>query len=179
MKPQAFYRHYKDKPYRALGLCRHSETLEELVLYEALYPNELGSLWVRPKEMFEGKLADGITERFRLDSKANHDHVVQRQLDAYNAGDIDTFASCFTVNVRVENDTNGTLILEGRDALRSHYGKMFAEHPNLHCTVIKRIELGATVIDEERIIGHPRGNNIRAVAIYNVTDGLIARVRFV
>jgi hypothetical protein len=46
------YRHYKGKMYRALDIVRHSETLEELVLYETLYENELGKLWVRPKAMF-------------------------------------------------------------------------------------------------------------------------------
>ncbi len=46
------YRHYKNKLYRALDVVRHSETLEELVLYQALYENKLGKLWVRPKEMF-------------------------------------------------------------------------------------------------------------------------------
>lgn len=38
--------------YRALDIVRHSETLEEMVLYQALYENELGKLWVRPKAMF-------------------------------------------------------------------------------------------------------------------------------
>jgi GNAT superfamily N-acetyltransferase len=51
-KKTRFFKHYKNKPYRYLGIARHSETLEELVLYETLYPNELGKLWVRPKEMF-------------------------------------------------------------------------------------------------------------------------------
>ena len=46
------YRHYKGKLYRLERLVRHSETLEELVLYTALYENSLGSFWVRPKEMF-------------------------------------------------------------------------------------------------------------------------------
>lgn len=46
------YRHYKNKMYRALDIVRHSETLEEMVLYQALYENELGKLWVRPKAMF-------------------------------------------------------------------------------------------------------------------------------
>lgn len=46
------YEHYKKKPYRVLGTARHSETLEELVLYEALYENDLGKIWVRPKKMF-------------------------------------------------------------------------------------------------------------------------------
>jgi len=46
------YRHYKGQLYEVLGVVRHSETLEELVLYKALYKNRLGALWVRPKEMF-------------------------------------------------------------------------------------------------------------------------------
>ncbi len=47
-----FFRHYKNKPYRYLGIVRHSETLEEMALYETLYENKLGKMWVRPKEMF-------------------------------------------------------------------------------------------------------------------------------
>lgn len=47
-----FYRHYKNKPYKYLGVARHSETLEEMALYESLYENPLGRLWVRPKDMF-------------------------------------------------------------------------------------------------------------------------------
>ena len=46
------YRHYKNKPYRVLGTALHSETLEPLVVYEALYENKLGTLWVRPAAMF-------------------------------------------------------------------------------------------------------------------------------
>jgi hypothetical protein len=44
------YRHYKGQRYRVLGTARHSETLEELVVYQALY-GEYG-LWVRPAAMF-------------------------------------------------------------------------------------------------------------------------------
>ncbi len=48
----AQYKHYKNKLYKVTGVARHSETLEEMVIYEALYPNELGKIWVRPKKMF-------------------------------------------------------------------------------------------------------------------------------
>ena len=51
IKP-CIYRHYKGKDYKVIGLVRHSETLEPMVLYEALYDNELGKLWVRPAAMF-------------------------------------------------------------------------------------------------------------------------------
>jgi hypothetical protein len=46
------YVHYKGQRYRLLGYARHSETLEEMVVYEALYENDLGRIWVRPKTMF-------------------------------------------------------------------------------------------------------------------------------
>lgn len=49
------YKHYKGKEYEVIGLARHSETLEELVVYKALYDSKHfgnNSLWVRPKSMF-------------------------------------------------------------------------------------------------------------------------------
>lgn len=58
------YRHYKGKDYTYVGTARHSETLEEMVIYETRYPNELGAVWVRPQEMFHESLPDG-SARFR------------------------------------------------------------------------------------------------------------------
>jgi hypothetical protein len=46
------YQHYKGKKYKVHGVVKHSETLEDLVLYETLYENPLGKMWVRPKGMF-------------------------------------------------------------------------------------------------------------------------------
>lgn len=44
------YRHYKGREYRVIGIARHSETLEALVVYQPLYGE--GRLWVRPAAMF-------------------------------------------------------------------------------------------------------------------------------
>jgi hypothetical protein len=63
MVKQGLYQHYKGKYYAVLGECRHSETVEELVIYMALYESEKfghNSIWVRPKKMFlENVTVDG------------------------------------------------------------------------------------------------------------------------
>lgn len=46
------YQHYKGKHYEVIGIAKHSETLEELVVYKALYQKEGENLWVRPLKMF-------------------------------------------------------------------------------------------------------------------------------
>ncbi len=46
------YQHFKGNFYEVIDVVHHSETLEELVLYKALYENPVGELWVRPLEMF-------------------------------------------------------------------------------------------------------------------------------
>lgn len=48
------YRHYKGGEYRVIGIARHSETLEEMVVYEALYGE--GGLWVRPASMWNEEI---------------------------------------------------------------------------------------------------------------------------
>jgi hypothetical protein len=68
------YEHYKKKRYQVIGVARHSETLEEMVVYRALYDSEeFGdqALWVRPKAMFlEEVEVDGVrVPRFRYIGK--------------------------------------------------------------------------------------------------------------
>ena len=46
------YKHYKGNRYEVIGVAKHSETLEKLVVYKALYQSEGENLWVRPFKMF-------------------------------------------------------------------------------------------------------------------------------
>ncbi len=46
------YQHYKGNFYKVIGVAKHSETLEDLVVYETLYDNPRSKLWVRPLKMF-------------------------------------------------------------------------------------------------------------------------------
>ncbi len=61
LTPPGLYRHYKGNLYRVLDTVRHSETLEPMTLYRALYGEN--GLWVRPAAMFaEQVLIDGVTQ---------------------------------------------------------------------------------------------------------------------
>lgn len=59
----ATHEHYKGGLYRVIGTAKHSESFEELIVYEQLWPKER-SLWVRPAAMFGETLTDG-RPRFR------------------------------------------------------------------------------------------------------------------
>ncbi len=60
------YEHYKGKKYCVVGVAKHSETLEEMVVYRKLYDDY--GLWVRPKEMFleRVEVKENLVPRFRL-----------------------------------------------------------------------------------------------------------------
>ncbi len=51
------YQHYSGKEYEFVGIAKHSETLEELVVYRALYGE--GKIWVRPLAEFSGEVERG------------------------------------------------------------------------------------------------------------------------
>jgi hypothetical protein len=60
MIENGLYRHFKGNNYEVIGNARHSETLEDMVVYKALYGS--GELWVRPAAMWEELVeADGKT----------------------------------------------------------------------------------------------------------------------
>jgi hypothetical protein len=65
------YEHYKGHRYEVIGTAKHSETLEELVVYRALYDSDefgVQALWVRPKGMFLDSVtvAEKVLPRFRF-----------------------------------------------------------------------------------------------------------------
>lgn len=51
------YRHFKGNEYRLIGVARHSETLEEMVVYQALYGDR--GIWVRPAHMWNETITRG------------------------------------------------------------------------------------------------------------------------
>ncbi|MBP6882538.1 MAG: DUF1653 domain-containing protein [Candidatus Levybacteria bacterium] len=62
------YQHFKTKNfYQVIGTAKHSETLEDYVVYECLYENKESKIWIRPQKMFEENVVlDGKSvPRFR------------------------------------------------------------------------------------------------------------------
>lgn len=106
--------------------------------------------------------------------------LVQRQLDAYNAHDLEAFIATYSPEIEVFDISDAASPqMAGIPAMREAYGGMFASLPNLHCDLGNRIADGAFVIDHEICaMGAPGNPPQRAIAIYQVESGLIRRVWF-
>ena len=50
------YQHYKGAYYEVLFVAKHSESLEDVVVYRALYQNDVSEMWVRPVSIFTSKI---------------------------------------------------------------------------------------------------------------------------
>ncbi|MCH2033187.1 MAG: nuclear transport factor 2 family protein [Tenacibaculum sp.] len=102
-------------------------------------------------------------------------YLAEEQLEAYNKRDIEAFLKPYAKNVKVYTFPN-TLNYEGIDEMRKRYTPFFENTPDLNCKVLKRIVKGNRIIDEEYLTMN--GNNFKAVAIYEVTNGKISSVYF-
>ena len=101
----------------------------------------------------------------------------QRQLDAYNARDLDRFVREYTDDVVVYRMPDPNPVIVGRSALAAHYRDNRFNLPDLHAKLINRMVFGNKVIDHEVITGLGE-NPVEVAAVYEVRDGLIAAVWF-
>ncbi len=103
--------------------------------------------------------------------------VVQQQVNAYNARDIDAFLATYSPRIKIF-DHPDSLLWSGLEEMRNVYTHRFESAPQLHCEIINRIVFGNFVIDREKVTGLPDDQVINAVAIYEVQEGLIQQVWF-
>jgi putative hydrolase of HD superfamily len=104
--------------------------------------------------------------------------VVQSQLDAYNAKDIDALMSTYAPDAE-QFVLHGDRLAKGHDEMRPRYLARFAE-PALHARLLSRIVMGNTVTDLELITRNfPEGlGTLEMLCIYEVQDGRIRRASF-
>lgn len=105
--------------------------------------------------------------------------VVQRQLEAYNARDINALLAIYADDAQ-QFEHPSTLLARGSEQLRERFTARFQE-PNLHATLLNRMVMGTTVIDHEKVTrAFPEGpGTIELIAIYEVLNDRIARAWFV
>lgn len=99
--------------------------------------------------------------------------VVDRHLEAYNAGDVDAFLDCFAADAVVAPlDRDAEPMASGHDAIRDQYEPLFEEHAP-EAEILERVSFGPFVVDHERVRGVD-GGPLEALAVYRVEDGAIA-----
>ena len=104
------------------------------------------------------------------------EHIVQQQLEAYNSGDIDGFMATYSNDIKLVQFPN-TVMSEGKAAMRQQYNNMFSSIQDLNAEIVSRTLIGNKVIDKEKVTAN--GTTFYAVAIYEVTNGLISNVTFI
>ncbi len=102
----------------------------------------------------------------------------QRQLEAYNARDLERFVREYTNDVVVYRLPGTSPAITGRDALAAFYRDNRFNLPDLHAKLVNRMVFGNKVIDQEYVTGVP-GAPLEVAAIYEVTERGISKVWFV
>ena len=104
--------------------------------------------------------------------------LVQKQLDAYNAHDLDALLATYAEDARLFEHP-ATLLATGTTELRDRFALRFQE-PNLHAHLLNRILMDRFVIDHERVTRtFPEGpGTMELIATYEVVDGKIINAWF-
>lgn len=123
----------------------------------------------------------GVGERIDSGAELPYAHamspveLVQRQLKAYNAHNLEAFAATYSETIHMVRLPATEPAITNKAELIEFYGANRFMAPNLHAEVVNRIVLGNKVIDHERITGLPN-SPFECVVIYEVLEGLIQRV---
>jgi len=104
--------------------------------------------------------------------------IVQAAIDAYHDHDLDRCLSYYAPDVVVK-DANGTILMDGTEAVRARYARSMIDNPNIRYEIPNRIALGDYVIDEERVTGFAKPGStdvVRAVLVYRFSGDLIREI---
>lgn len=110
---------------------------------------------------------------------SDNEKTVQKQLDAYNARDLEAFMAMWAEDAQYFEHP-GKLLANGAAEIRKRHIERFKE-PNLHAHLVKRIVIGNKIIDHELVTRtYPEGTGKAEVAvIYEVKAGKIANAWFI
>jgi uncharacterized protein (TIGR02246 family) len=113
------------------------------------------------------------------DAASTPAQVVQAQVDAYNAHDIEALAACYADDASLVYLSGERPPIKGKDAIRKVFGFLARQPKAFGVQIIERVTTGPVVIDLERLHGLAPGKHLPDVAaVYEIRAGLISRVWF-
>ena len=105
--------------------------------------------------------------------------VVQAQVDAYNAHDVEAFARCYADDVTIHDLSGAAPPVKGIPALKKDYAWLAKAPPAFRVEVVRRISSGRIVVDLERVHGLDKEKGTpEAIAVFEVHEGKIKNVWF-
>lgn len=110
-------------------------------------------------------------------AEASPASIVQKQVDSYNAGDLDAFVSCYSEDVIVRSFPDKVWYV-GHEKMRNNYSGLSPENKEYNVSVVKRIVIGNKVIDHEKVMRDGKFEQMQ-VAIYEVNNGKISSMSFI
>ncbi|WP_103863513.1 nuclear transport factor 2 family protein [Aquimarina sp. I32.4] len=109
----------------------------------------------------------------------NTKQIVQGQLDAYNAGNLDKFVSYFSNDIKVYKFQESTPYLTCMEKFKAVYKDVFDSSPELKAIIDTRIVFDNKVIDHEKVTGRKGAESSEVIAIYEIENKLITKVVFI
>ncbi len=107
--------------------------------------------------------------------KSEAETIVQKQVESYNARDLDSFLTSFSEDVIFYNSQR-EINFQGKEQVREKFGNLFKNYPDLHCHIENRIVSGNTVIDHEKVTFSKDDPNREFIIMYKISEGKITEV---
>jgi len=104
--------------------------------------------------------------------------VVDAQVEAYRARDVERFLACYADDASVVL-FDGSVMFPTKEVMREQYGKLFADSPDMTVTIASRMTAGDFVVDEEHLSGFNfpgMPTEMIALCAYQVADGKISKL---
>jgi imidazolonepropionase-like amidohydrolase len=127
---------------------------------------------IRNASEIETVIKDGVEYRAADLLEETPSELVQRQVNACNARNMEAFITTYSSDAKLFLYPN-LLLASGREEIRKRYELLFSGTQPLHTQILQRISAGRTVIDHERSTGLPDAKTFEGFVIYEVTDRLI------
>ena len=103
--------------------------------------------------------------------------ILEEQVFAYNARDLNRFIATYSPGMVIEDGENNVL-MRGHEQLRERYGTLFDANPHLHGRILTPLRIGKYTVDEEEVTGSRNSSTpIHAIVIYRVEEDKIVHVR--